>query len=216
VEIRIDGLVYDEDENVITRKPTNDRVVGENPTDGFVFPAFSEGGADVNHVMYYTRKPKAPNISIINEVLGCRFISTYNDERVTFQSVMNNVVGDELNFEVVTSVNEKISEVVAQNQDDTEPPVIDKERLTRILSESGVSDEKLETLDKVYENIVGETVMRASNLVENRTVVAVPSVTVNIKKDGLSKVKTQTIDGKRCLIIDLEDPDIVVNGLNVN
>jgi hypothetical protein len=47
-------------------------------------------------------------------------------------------------------------------------------------------------------------------------VVAVPSVTVNIKKDGLSKVKTQTIDGKRCLIIDLEDPEIIVNGLNVN
>ena len=68
VEIRIDGLVYDEDENVITRKPTNDRVVGANPTDGFVFPAFSEGGADVNHVMYYTKKPKAPNISIIDEI----------------------------------------------------------------------------------------------------------------------------------------------------
>ena len=216
VEIRIDGLVYDEDENVITRKPTNDRVVGENPTDGFVFPAFSEGGADVNHVMYYTKKPKAPNISIIDNVLGCKFISTYNDEKVTFQSVMNNVIGDELNFEVVTSVNEKISEVVAQNQDDTEPPVIDKERLTRILSESGVSDEKLETLDKVYDNLVGETVMKASNLVETKTVVAVPSVTVNIKKDGLSKVKTQTIDGKRCLIIDLEDPEIIVNGLSVN
>ena len=216
VEIRIDGLVYDEDENVITRKPTNDRVVGENPTDGFIFPAFSEGGADVNHVMYYTKKPKAPNISIINEVLGCHFVATYNDERVTFRSVMNNVVGDELNFDVVTSVNEKISEVVAQNQDDTEPPVIDKERLTRILSESGVSDEKLETLDRVYDKLVGDTVMKASNLVENKTVVAVPSVTVNIRKDGLSKVKTQKIDGKRCLVIDLEDPEIAVNGLNVN
>lgn len=216
VEIRIDGLVYDEEKNEIVKKPSTDRVVGEAPTDGFIFPAFSEGGADVNHVMYYTKKPKAPNISIINEVLGCHFVATCNDEKITFQSVLNNVVADELNFEVVTSVNEKIAEVVAQNQDDTEPPVIDKQRLTRILSESGVSDEKLETLDKVYENLVGETPMRASNLVETKTVLAVPSITVNIKKDGLSKVKTQKIDGKRCLVIDLEDPEVVVNGLNVN
>ena len=215
VEIRIDGLVYDEDSNEIIKKPSTDRVVAEAPTDGFIFPVFSEGGADVNHVMYYTKKPKVPNISIINDVLGCRFVATANDEKVTFQSVLNNVVADELNFEVVTSVNEKISEVVAQNQDDTEPPVIDKERLTRILSESGVSDEKLETLNKVYESVVGETEMRASNLVENKTVVTAPSVTVNIKKDGLSKVRTELINGKRCLIIDLDDPDVSVNGMKV-
>lgn len=216
VAIRIDGLVYDEDANEIVKKPNTDRVVDAAPTDGFVYPVFSEGGADVNHVMYYTKKPKAPNISIINDVLGCRFIATANDEKVTFQSVLNNVVADELSLEVITSVNEKIEEIVASNQDDTEPPVIDKPRLTRILSEAGVSDTKLEALDRVYDSVVGETSMKASNLVENKTVVSVPSVTVNIKKDGISKVRTKIIDGKRCLVIDLDDPEVSVNGLTVS
>lgn len=215
VEIRIDGLVYDEELNEIVKKPSTDRVVADAPTDGFIFPAFSEGGADVNHVMYYTKKPKTPNISIIDDVLGCKFTASAIDEKVTFQDIMNNVVADELNFEVVTNVNEMITEIVAQNQDDTEPPVIDKERLSKILSESGVSDEKLETLDKVYDNLVGETSMKASNLVENKTVLCVPSVTVNIKKDGLAKVQTRVIDGKKYLLVDLDDPEISVNGLNV-
>lgn len=216
VEIRMDGLVYDEEANDIIKKPSTDRVVGEAPTDGFVFPAFSEGGADVNHVMYYTKKPKAPNISIIDEVLGCKFIATAIDEKTAFQCVLNNVVADELSFETVTSVNEKIAEVVAQNQDDTEPPVIDKERLSRILTESGVSDGKLEVLDRVFDTMVGETPMRASNLVENKTVLTTPSITVNIKKDGLKKVRCQNFDGKRCIVIDLDDPEVSVNGLQLN
>lgn len=215
VDIRADGLIYDENLNEIVKKPNNDRVVADAPTDGFIFPTFSEGGADVNHVMYFTKKPKTPNVSIIENVLGCKFVATAIDEKVTFQDIMNNVVADELNFEVVTSVNEKISEIVAQNSDETEPAVIDKDCLTRILSDSGVSDEKLETLDKVYDNLVGETSMKASNLVEAKTVLAVPSVTVNIKKDGLSKVQQRTIDGKKYLLINIDDPEISINGLNL-
>lgn len=214
VAIRIDGLIYDEDANEIVKKPSTDRVVAQAPTDGFIYPAFSDGGADVNHVMYYTKKPKDPNISIINDVLGCQFVATAIDEKVTFQSVLNNVVAEELNYGVITSVNEKIAQVVAENQDETEPPVIDKPRLSRILSESGVSDSKLEVLDKVYDSVVGETKLKASNLVEKRTVLSVPSITVNIGKDGVNKVRTQVIDGKKCLIIDLEDPEISVNGLS--
>lgn len=215
VDIRADGLIYDENLNEIVKKPNNDRVVADVPTDGFIFPTFSEGGADVNHVMYYTKKPKNPNISIIENVLGCKFTASAIDEKVTFQDIMNNVVADELNFEVVTNVNEMIGEIIAQNQDDTDPPVIDKDRLTQILSQSGVSDEKLETLDKVYDNLVGETSMKASNLVESKTVLTVPSVTVNIKKDGLSKVQQRTIDGKKYLLISLDDPEISINGLNL-
>lgn len=213
VEIKENGLVYDEELNDIVKKPSTDRAVGDAPTDGFIFPSFCQGGADVNHVMYYTKKPKAPNVSLIEEVLGCRFIATAIDEKVTFMDIMNNVVAEELNFQVVTTVNEKIGEYIAQNQDETDPPVVDKERLCKILSDSGVSEEKLETLDKVYENIVGETSMKASNLVESKTVITAPSVTVNIKKDGLSKVQTRTIDGKKYLLVDLNDPEISINGL---
>ena len=212
--IRIDGLIYDEETNEIVKKPNSDRVVADSPTDGFIYPVFSDGGADVNKVMYYTKKPKDPNVSIIDEVLGCRFVASAIDEKTTFKAMLNNVVADELDFNVITSVNSKIAEVIAQNQDDTEPPVIDKPRLSKILSESGVSDSKLEILDKAYDNFVGETVMKASNLVEAKTVVSAPSITVNIGKDGLSKVKTQTVEGKRYLIISLDDPEIEVNGLS--
>jgi hypothetical protein len=49
--------------------------------------------------------------------------------------------------------------------------------------------------------------------VEKRTVVSAPSITVNIGKDAVDKVKTQIVDGRKCLIINLDDPEIEVNGL---
>lgn len=216
VEIRIDGLIYDEDANEIIKKPNTDRMVSESPTDGFIYPVFSDRGSDVNHVMYYTKKPKEPNTTVVNDVLGCEFIATAYDEKATFQCVLNNVIADELNYDIITTVNEKILEVVEENKDETEPPVIDKQCLNKILTESGVSVTKLEVLDKVFESVVGDTPLRASNLVEKKTVLSMPSITINITKDGVNKVKTTVIEGKKCLVIDLDDPEISVNGLTAS
>lgn len=211
--IREEGLVYDETTNSILKKPSSDTVVSDSPADGFIYPVFSCGGADVNRVMYYTKKPKTPNVSIISDLLGCKLVASPNEEKAVFQSILSNVVADELDLQVITSVNDKIAEVIAENQDDTDPPIIDKTRLTRILSESGVSDDKLETLDNVYDSVAGQTEMKATNLLENKTVVSVPDITVNIRKKGAEKVRLQTIGGRRCLIIDLDDPEVSVNGL---
>ena len=69
-------------------------------------------------------------------------------------------------------------------------------------------------MPKVYETAMGDKSFKAINLLENKTVVAVPSITVNITKDGVNKVRTEVIDGKKCLIIDLDDPEISVNGIS--
>ena len=52
----------------------------------------------------------------------------------------------------------------------------------------------------------------ASNLVENKTVVSTSEITINIGKDATEKLRTGVIQGRKCLIIDLDDPEITVNG----
>lgn len=213
VNIRLDGLVYNDEINEIVKKPSSDRIV-EMPSDGFLFPVFSDRTPDVNGVMYYTKNAKKPNTSIVDELLGCEFVMTCQSEKATFHSILNNVVADELDYSMITTVNEKIQEIVDQNSHETEIPTIDKNRLSSILWESGVSQEKLEHLPKVYETALGDKTLTAVNLVDKKTVVTVPSITVNIGKDGVNKVKTEQINGKKHLIIDLEDPEISVNGIS--
>lgn len=212
VNLRIDGLVYNEQNNSISKKESSDRIV-ELPTDGFLFPLFNDRAPDVNGVLYYTKNAKKPNTSVVNELLGCEFSMTCQNEKDTFKAILNNVVGDELDYEIITTVNEKIQEIVDQSAHETEIPTIDNHKLSSILWEAGVSQDKLDSLPKVYESAVGDKPLTAVNLVEKKTVVTVPSITVNIGKDAVDKVKTQIIDGRKCLIIDLDDPEIAVNGL---
>ena len=130
--------------------------------------------------------------------------------------MLTDVCREELDFTVITKVNDSIKEVIDQNKNETEPPVIDSSRMRTILSDAGVSDEKLQALDAVYKAAVGEGALKASNLVENKTVLSVPEITVNISKDGTDKVRTSVIQGKKCLIIDLEDPSVLVNGIETS
>ena len=67
--------------------------------------------------------------------------------------------------------------------------------------------------ERIMSAAAGGKPLTAVNLVEKRTVVSAPSITVNIGKDAVDKVKTQIVDGRKCLIINLDDPEIEVNGL---
>ena len=211
VTLRIDGLVYDDEKNTIAKNERADRIV-ELPTDGFLFPIFSDRQQDANGILYYTKNAKKPNVSIVEEVLGCEFKMSYESERSSFRKILSGVVGEELDYDIITSVNSKIKEIVDQNAHETEIPTVDKSSLSQILWESGVAADKLEALPKVYEKTAGDKPLTAQNLIDQKTVLNVPSITVSIKRDAVDKVSTQLIDGRRCLVIALDDPEVEVNG----
>ena len=211
-----DGLVIDEVSNSIFKKLNVEMVISRTPTDGFLYPVFSDRSPDINHVMYFTKTPNKPNISIVNDVLGCEFIMSAQNEKEKFQQVIASVVGDDLDYTVITKVNEKIQEVIEQSKHETELPVIDDRKLRTLLSDAGVSAEKLEGLSAIYTDTVGKSGLTASNLVETKTVVATPEITINIKNGATDKIRTSLIQGRKCLIIDLDNPSIMINGLSTN
>lgn len=209
-----DGLFYDSEKGTVEKKSNTEMIIARAPQDGFLYPVFSDRSPDVNKVMYYTRSPKKPNLSIVEDVLECRFEFTPDGEKERFHAVLTDVCRDELDYTVITKVNDIIRDVIDQNKNETEPPVIDCSRMRTILSDAGVSDEKLTALDAVYEATVGDNALKASNLVENKTVLSVSEITVNISKDATDKVRTSVIQGRKCLIIDLDDPSVKINGID--
>ena len=212
VNLRIDGLIYDEQANSIAKKETADRIV-DPPTDGFLFPLFSDRQRDINGVLYYTKNAKKPNSSIVEELLGCEYSMSGVSEKATFHAIMNNVCGDELDLKVINTVNSKIQDIIDRNAHETEIPTVNSKDISNILWESGISQQKLEHLPKVYETALGEKELTCVNLVDKKTVLTVPGVTVNISKDGMERVRTQTVGGRKCLVIELDEDKMSVNGL---
>lgn len=211
VDIRIDGLIFSDENQKIEKKPTSDRIVGM-PTDGFLYPVFSDRAPDINSVMYYTKTFKKPNISFIESFLGCEFLMTANSEKEMFQRILENVAGDELDYSLITAVNDKICEFVDSYTHETEPAQVDANKLSSIMWEAGVSQDKLENIPKVFESATDNKPLTAVNLIDRKTTVEFEGITVNIGKDSVDKVQTQTIGGRKCLVISL-DGDVCVNGM---
>jgi len=212
VNTRFDGLIYDDESNSIVKKATADKIV-ELPTDGFLFPVFSDRMPDVNAVMVYSKNAKKPNASVVQDMLDCEFQFSSEGEKTVFKALMNNVVGEELDYEVVTKINEKIQDYAAQNANETEIPKINEKKLSSILWEAGVSQECLEKLPQAYEKAMENKPFTAYNLIEKKTTITLPSVTVNVGKDAVDKVRTQMVDGKRCIVIALDDASVEINGI---
>ncbi len=209
-----DGLMFDSENNAIVKKANTDLIISKKPTDGFLYPVFSDRSPDVNNVMYYTSTPKKPNISVVTDVLGCEFTMSCQSEKETFRQVLTDVVADELNYTVITQVNDALRDIVAKSKDETELPLIDDNKLHNILFDAGVSSEKLDALPAVFKEKIGSAEgLTAENLIENKTVLATPEITINISREATDKVRTSVINGRRCLIIDLDDPSISINGL---
>ena len=164
-------------------------------------------------MLYYTKNAKKPNSSIVEELLGCEYSMSGVSEKATFHAIMNNVCGDELDLKVINTVNSKIQDIIDRNAHETEIPTVNSKDISNILWESGISQQKLEHLPKVYETALGEKELTCANLVDKKTVLTVPGVTVNISKDGMERVHTQTVGGRKCLVIELDEDKMSVNGL---
>ena len=216
VESRVDGLIYDEEENNIIRKTHFDRVVADAPTDGFLFPTFTGRGPDVNHVMYFAKKAKDPNVSIIEDVLGCHFMLSADEEKETFRAILDKACGDELNLNVIASVNEKIADYAKTFANEPEPPVVSDIFVRDVLLDSGVTQEKAEEAQKLYQENTEGNYFIASNLTDSKTTLTSNGVTVSISGDATDKIMAREIDGKRYLMISLEDPEVKVNGYQLN
>lgn len=212
-----DGLMFDSEKNAIVKKSNTDLIVSRAPTDGFLFPVFSDRSPDVNSVMCYTKTPKKPNISVVEDVLGCEFVMSCLREKETFRQVLTDVVAEELSYTVITQVNESIRDIVNSSKNETELPLIDDNKLHSILFDAGVSSEKLDALPAVFKEKIGEADgLTAENLIEKKTVLSTPEITINISREATDKVRTSVIGGRRCLVIDLDDPSISVNGLTTS
>lgn len=210
-----DGFIFDSFNNEITKKVNTELIISKSPSDGFLFPVFSNRSSDINHVMYYTKSANSPDISIVENVLGCNFVMSAENEKANFQSILKSVAGDDLDYMLIKTVNEKISDVVEECKDETDRTVIEPAMLRDIFIDAGLPQERVDMVQPVYEKVCGNAPLTAANLVETKTVLSSPGITVNIKPSAADKVRTSVVDGRRCLLIDIDDPTIEINGLPV-
>ena len=169
------GLGYREDENRIGPR-IRDWVVGV-PDTGFVFPAFTDRSTDIHSVMFYTRDTKTPHAEFMESGLGCGSKLTATEKKLTFQSIVKEVIGeDEEESEALfLNIQGTINDMIPVTEDETvelEPVIMTTTAIADVLAESGVSEEQTAVIQKTYEDVFGEELPEAEQLVDPKLVEA--------------------------------------------
>lgn len=93
---------------------------------------------------------------------------------------------------------------------------MDKTRIKDLLVASGAPDENMHFFDSSFSKILEDQEVAAVNLMETGKVsFKAPSISISIRDDALEFVRTKTIDGRPCLVIEMND-GLEISGLPAN
>jgi hypothetical protein len=189
-----------------------------SPLSGFLFPAFNDNSADVNHLLYCAAKVNQPDGTFIEEVLNCEEIITAVEDKDSFELVLKKVIGDEVDSQVISNVYEEIDKMVQENEEneEDESPTLDYRDIERILTVSGVENVDTAKVEHAFKAVVDDEKheFKASSLIPKNIKIETKVANVSVSPKDLKNVKYITYQGKRCLLLEI-DEDVVVEGFRL-
>lgn len=210
------GLGYDEEDNNFHDKKQNHMV--DVPDVGFLFPAFNKRSADEDMTLFYTKDVSEFEDGLIDCLLDCAVPLPAKQQKETFTSLVNEALGEEADLEIVKNIHENLEQIIEEKKQESPAPVmLDKTEMKDLLEKSGVKEEKLENFEEHFEMAAGEHgKLVASNVSSGKKFeVKTPDVVIKINSDKTDIVSTQVIDGRQCLVIQINER-LEVNGISVN
>lgn len=215
VDLSKPGLSYNElDGNFQNR--IRDWVV-QMPELGFLFPAFNDRSTDLHSTLYYSKDSSDLHDAFIEQMLGCPLPLPADYQKESFQTMIEETLGDACNYETVKTIHENLSELIEEHKDAPEPLILDKYQVRSLLENSGIEEEQLQSFDKAFDETAGEKAsIYANNIANTRAFeVKTPDVIVKVNPDRTDLIETREIDGRQCLVIAI-DGGVEVNGISVN
>ncbi len=209
------GLSYDAESNEFHNR-VRDWIV-EVPEAGFLFPAFNERGSDVHSTLYYSKNPEEAHPEFVDSILGAVLPLSAGNQKETFHTLVAETLGDEADYEVIKNIHENLTEMIEEHKEIPEPLMLDKQQVKNLFEKSGVQEEKLSDFEKLYDAAAGEyTSLLVDNVANTRTFeVKTPDVVVKVNPERADLVNTITIEGRRCLVIEIND-HVEVNGIQIH
>ena len=208
------GLCYNAEDNRIEDR-IRDWIV-DMPDKGFLFPAFNDRSTDLHSMLYYTKKSSDLQPEMIDQLLGARIPMSADDQKESFQMIIEDTLGEDGDYETVRNIHETLNDLIEEHKEEPEPLALDKTEMKKVFEQSGVDAVKMENFERNFEENAGEkATLLASNIAETKKFnIETPDVVIKVNPDRVDLIETRIIDGRQCIVIPVDD-HIEVNGINV-
>jgi hypothetical protein len=213
------ALVFDYIEKEFKPNNASDPILNlAAPMSGFLFPAFNDNAADVNHILYYAGKVNQPDFSFIHQVLNCEEIITAEEDKESFEQVLKKVIGDQVDSNLISNVYEEIDKIVQESveNEESEAPKLDYRDIGRILEVSGAQNVDTAKVEHAFKDVISDEKheFKASNLVPKSIKINTKVANISINPKDLKNVKYIMYQGKRCLLLEI-DEDVEIEGFKL-
>lgn len=214
VELSKPGLSYDPETNSFHNRERDWVVV--LPETGFLFPAFNDRSTDIHALLYYSKDAEELRENFVDQLFGCTLPLSAGGQKETFQTLIEETLGDTCELGVVKNIHDKLHEMVEEHKEEPAPLILDKHEVKAILADSGVSNDRLEEFDRYYDTAAGEkTELYANNVFNTRSFdVKTPDVVIKVKPERTDLIEDRRLDGRSCIVAWL-DGSVEVNGIIV-
>ncbi len=168
------ALGYREEEKRIGAR-IRDWVVAA-PDTAFLFPAFTDRSTDIHSTLFYTKNTKAPHTEFMINGLGCGAKKTATEEKLTFQSIIVDVLGpDDENtsdylLDISQNLNDMLEEYGQEHDDQTQDFVLDTQTVEKLLEESHIPEDKAKRIEKSIQEAFGEEPPMAEHIVDSKII----------------------------------------------
>lgn len=224
-ELPKSSLVFDFAEKEFKSNVLMDPVIKLSaPIGGFLFPSFTDNAADINRILYAAGKTNKPDYQFIENVLNGDEILTAEEEKTVFEEIVKAVIGDEVNSRTLAGLYDEINQMLVikaeSDDEDEQPPTLDVTEVTRVLKASGVKDVSTEKVERAFQSVVEDKTyeMKASHIVPSYASKSIKISTkvadIAISPQDLRYVKQVNYDGKRCILIEVEE-DTMIEGFKL-
>ena len=236
----------------------------------FLFPAFNDRSTDIHATLFYTKNTKEPHSEFMANGLGCGVERTATEQKMAFHSIVRNVLGaeDEHTEEVLLDIQQNLSEMIdeyEETHDEEDVFLLDKDVVSKLLTDSNISEEKASRIEKSVDEAFGEKPPVAEHVIDSKALLQnelrveklaledqvgdltlqlnkkedelkertnqliekqeeidnyiaetkTYDVVLRVKPEKASQIKSQIIDGQKCLVIPMkEDEHATINGVN--
>ena len=189
-----------------------DLAVG-TPSLGFMYPTFSDGGADVNAALYYTKDADDLHADFIDAIFQAAAPKSGADQRDQFYGVLADTLEDGITFDVVQSLHESLTAQLSERKSSAAPLEVSRGEIAGLL---GVSEKEKDAFQEAYLEQFGTVGMEATTVVEpKKFVIGTENATIQVDPSRSDLVEMKRIDGRRYVLIAVEG-EATVNGVEVN
>lgn len=188
----------------------------DGPLAGFIFPAFDHRTNNIYMAGFYTKEPSEIHENLLRTLFDIQAAPvSAEDQKKQFGSALKNALEESCNLDTYYKLTDYLKVLEEEKkQEGISPLTMNKDTLATVMTTIGVDQEKVYSFLHQYDELIGpdSTFVPRAVLDLDKVELEADEVEIICRPNQKRKISTRTIDGKKCVVIEIES-GVMVNGL---